>query len=450
MPGKIFYISDYVDAASQLKKYLGAAFPGTLLLFHDVQMVWICVQEEMTGTGMHIFKNYVMDKNRMNNWQKDFEKANRELEAFQNSMDEKKINSFSDKDLFSTMESFYKLIINFWLPTIPAELGNYGSTEVLKENLSEIIKNEKELNNAVQILTTPEEISYNQQEEIDLSETYDLKKHLDKYFWLQNNYSGSKILDADFFEKRKQELDKNIKERVEQKIINTKSEKHKIIDRYNLPNDLVEMSNLIWKNIIWQDRRKGLSLLTHYYQFILLKRASILLNIDIANLENYFYTDIISALKTRHLNSVSIHKYIGTTIKNNLTSDEAEVAWNNFAKEQISASGKNQLIGIVASKGNKNVTIGRVNIVFDPEDKFESGSIMVSSHTSPEFVVLMRRSSGVITNTGGLTSHAAIVSRELGIPCIVGTKSATEVLKNGDIVKIDTNKGTVTKIKSNE
>jgi pyruvate,water dikinase len=58
----------------------------------------------------------------------------------------------------------------------------------------------------------------------------------------------------------------------------------------------------------------------------------------------------------------------------------------------------------------------------------------------------MRRAVAIITNEGGLLSHAAIMSREFGKPCIVGTKIATKVLKNGDMVEVDADKGIVRKI----
>ena len=59
-----------------------------------------------------------------------------------------------------------------------------------------------------------------------------------------------------------------------------------------------------------------------------------------------------------------------------------------------------------------------------------------------------RKAAAIVTDEGGITSHAAIVSRELGIPCIVGTQYATKILKDGDLVEVDANKGTVKKIKS--
>jgi pyruvate,water dikinase len=93
----------------------------------------------------------------------------------------------------------------------------------------------------------------------------------------------------------------------------------------------------------------------------------------------------------------------------------------------------------------KNMIIeGRVRIIFDPQkDTFKSGKILVTGMTRPEFVPLMRKAKAIITDEGGIACHAAIISRELGLPCIIGTKIATKVLKDGDLVEVDANKGAV-------
>jgi len=74
---------------------------------------------------------------------------------------------------------------------------------------------------------------------------------------------------------------------------------------------------------------------------------------------------------------------------------------------------------------------------------FKEGDILVAKITDPSYVVLMAKAVGIITDIGGLTSHPAIVSREFGIPCVVATKKATAVLKNGEKVFIDGAKGIV-------
>jgi len=88
---------------------------------------------------------------------------------------------------------------------------------------------------------------------------------------------------------------------------------------------------------------------------------------------------------------------------------------------------------------------GEVKIVHNPSKakNFRKGNILVTSMTRPEFVPLIKKSSAIITNEGGITSHAAIISRELSIPCIIGTKIATQVLKDGDLIEVDANNGII-------
>jgi phosphoenolpyruvate synthase/pyruvate phosphate dikinase len=92
---------------------------------------------------------------------------------------------------------------------------------------------------------------------------------------------------------------------------------------------------------------------------------------------------------------------------------------------------------------------GKVKIVLNKNQffKVQKGDILVTSMTSPDFIPILKKVSAIITDEGGITCHAAIVSRELKIPCIIGTKIATKVLKDGDLVEVDANKGVVRKIK---
>jgi len=88
---------------------------------------------------------------------------------------------------------------------------------------------------------------------------------------------------------------------------------------------------------------------------------------------------------------------------------------------------------------------GKVRIALTPKEsyKLKKGDVLVCSMTSPDYISGMQKSSAIITDEGGLLSHAAIVSRELGKPCIVGTKIATKILKDGDLVEVDAEKGIV-------
>lgn len=107
------------------------------------------------------------------------------------------------------------------------------------------------------------------------------------------------------------------------------------------------------------------------------------------------------------------------------------------------------LKGIVAFKGNVkgeaavlpsgNIDISKISV--------ETGRIIVTSMTTPNMVSLVRNAIGIVTDEGGLLCHAAIISRELGLPCITGTKIATKIIKDGDLIEIDADNSVVRIIK---
>ncbi|MEM5791035.1 MAG: phosphoenolpyruvate synthase [Candidatus Aenigmatarchaeota archaeon] len=112
---------------------------------------------------------------------------------------------------------------------------------------------------------------------------------------------------------------------------------------------------------------------------------------------------------------------------------------------EIEVKEKPILEGLAASPG---VAIGKAVIALSVEEaqkKMEKGSILITKMTSPDWTPFMKIASGIITTEGGITSHASIVSRELGIPCIVGAKDALSKIKDEDIITLDARNGTVYK-----
>lgn len=121
---------------------------------------------------------------------------------------------------------------------------------------------------------------------------------------------------------------------------------------------------------------------------------------------------------------------------------KVRVTMSNKEKNSVSGSAKMLVKGAAASIG---FAIGPVKIIHRPEEihKVLAGDILVTEMTNPSYVPAMKKAAAIITDAGGVTSHAAIVSRELGIPCIVGTGTATHVLKTGQIVTVDGVEGKV-------
>jgi pyruvate,water dikinase len=114
-----------------------------------------------------------------------------------------------------------------------------------------------------------------------------------------------------------------------------------------------------------------------------------------------------------------------------------------YEQYQIDSKNKKPILTGIAI-GSK-VGQGRVRVVSDvlKIKNFKEGEILVTKMTDPDWVPIMRLASAIITDEGGKTAHAAIISRELGIPCIVGTKKATKILKEGQEVTVDCTKGRI-------
>ncbi len=115
---------------------------------------------------------------------------------------------------------------------------------------------------------------------------------------------------------------------------------------------------------------------------------------------------------------------------------------DSAANDETSPGSHPLVQGLAASAGRASGAV-RILESADQGDQLIAGEILVAKMTSPDWVPTMRRASALITDGGGITCHAAIVSRELGVPCVVGARNATRVLRTGEIVTVDGAEGTV-------
>lgn len=115
---------------------------------------------------------------------------------------------------------------------------------------------------------------------------------------------------------------------------------------------------------------------------------------------------------------------------------------NAYLNEDKTENDKKEIHGQIACKC---IARGKTKIVFEISDleKIEDGDVLVAPMTTPEMIMAMKKAVAFVTDEGGITCHAAIVARELGKPCIIGTKIATQFLKDGDMVEVDAEKGIV-------
>ncbi len=251
-----------------------------------------------------------------------------------------------------------------------------------------------------------------------------LTEHQIDYSWLLNSYTGEKPIDINYFVDRKTEVSNF-------ELLNDE------ISNHQKPRDLLEWFSLL---IYTRDERKRVNMIAISLMDRYLKSEckKLKLNYDHAVLCT---VDEFEDYKNKDIPERS-ERYLKFTENGPLDIQKKE--WDNLLNSDIESTG--DIKGSIACKGKVE---GRVKIVMSTNDfeKVEDGDVIVASMTRPDFAPILGKCSAIITNEGGITCHAAIVSRELGKPCIIGTMDSTKRLKDGDMVEVDADKGIVRIIK---
>ncbi len=167
----------------------------------------------------------------------------------------------------------------------------------------------------------------------------------------------------------------------------------------------------------------------------------------------YHYQEIADLLAGEKVKKVNRQNYVTGKFSNwQPIIGEQALKIIKFFDEALLEEGKGkELRGQVANHGFYK---GRVKIIpFDVKKdltkkiaKMKKGDILVTGSTNPNMILACKKAGAIVTEEGGIASHAAIVSRELNIPCIIGTKIATQIFKDGDLIEVDANKGIVKKL----
>ncbi len=281
-----------------------------------------------------------------------------------------------------------------------------------------------------------------------------IQEYQQKMFWMNNAYAGAKVLPVEHFvEEIKHTLEKHSNPakdaREQEEHFKTIQEKKKeFIDEHNLSDEvrtLIEINDIIG---IIHDVRKEVITHTNHFIDLLLMRLGRELNIPLEEMRYVSHYEIEEAilktvtradLQERKRKSVFITEKGETQYL--LTGKEAEEIITALTEEH-SHEEQEILKGHCASQGH---AIGIVKVCRGMEEvaKFQEGHILVACMTQPEFVPGMKKAAAIITDEGGLTCHAAIISRELRKPCVISTKKATRVLKDGMKVEVNATEGWV-------
>jgi len=336
----------------------------------------------------------------------------------------------------------------------------------IKNQLSKI-KETAKFNEYRTILTTPVSLTSTQLDEIALIDlaikykkakkiTSDVEKEINKYLynfgWLPVFLFGpswdKKYAISEFKKLAKNKNLENLKKEILEYPTKQKEGIKKVLNKFPQKSDwpqlmqeiafirnesetMVSLGTYLLKNVVKEiTKRTGLSLYNMRY-------------LTQEEVSDVIVNDVVftSEIKDRQKASLFF-----SDIKNKEVYSGKEVQnlfKNNY--ERPAKSKGNRLRGICASIGKVN---GKVKIIKSISDlkKFKKGDILVSESTCIDYVPIMRMASAIITELGGITSHAAIVSRELRVHCIVGVPNVHLVLKDNDKVEVDAEQGTIKKI----
>jgi phosphohistidine swiveling domain-containing protein len=376
----------------------------------------------------------------------------------------KKINriylkNISDEKLFDLFNKCFYAQINSAGIAHALEGVGMGLENELEKRLRNEIKftNNKEYNKYFSILTTPSKISFVAKEENELRKIdchkgekrkIAFRNHLDKYFWILNSYAGVQKFTIKSLEKRLKHLSKTKKKL----LLNKKG----ILKKYNLSQEIISViKNLDIITTMQDERKKNIIMSIGYFDKVInevSKRTKVSINL-------LCHLGVSDILKIKSINDFK--KYEKTLLKrlkgvyfimqngkecSFLGNDFKELAKLQNQKLNTKKGTSNDIHGVSANLGKVN---GRVIVCknFSSINKVKEGDILVATMTRPEFVPAMKKAGAIITDEGGITCHAAVVSRELNIPCIIGTKYATKILKDGDEVEVNANHGVVKIIK---
>ncbi len=286
-----------------------------------------------------------------------------------------------------------------------------------------------------------------------------VEKHLQQFGWLTYAYEGPPMRVEHLFALLKDNLKRGSAEDQMKKIENhyktIKAEKKRLIQELQLPRELVYLLKVSSEFMFIKDYRKGVYQKSYLSMDTVLREIAKRLKLSLKEVKYLVEGEIRGALvnntdysgkvKQRlqkccfHIENGEIQVWEGAECEQKIK----EIIGSPKAAEDVSAL--TELKGMPAYTGKVTGT-AKVVLVASDVAKVNEGDILISSATNPDLVLAMKRAAAFVTDTGGIISHAAIVSREMKKPCIVGTRQATRVFKDGDTVEVDADQGIVRKI----
>jgi len=287
----------------------------------------------------------------------------------------------------------------------------------------------------------------------------DIKNLYKNFWWTSLGWESITPKTEKYFENEIEELRKKSKEELRKNLnhldnhINKiKDKRRKLLIKYGLSDKFSHLLKVADEYTYLHDLRKETQVKNIHTIYFLLKEIAKRTKNKIEDLEWLWADEALEILNGKKLDKELIKKrkecYFIFVNNKKIKEILGEKGITIRKKElEVKLDNSGIIKGQIAQKGKVKGMAKVCNGAEDALRKIKKGDILVCGMTMPDYVPAMKKSIAVITDEGGVTCHAAIISRELKIPCIIGTKIATQVLKDGDKVEVDAEKGIVKIIK---
>ncbi|MFA5879292.1 MAG: PEP-utilizing enzyme [Candidatus Margulisiibacteriota bacterium] len=349
------------------------------------------------------------------------------------------------------IDSFDIVFNNFFLQLLKNEFKNKISWEKLNEISKQLI--------------VPIQLSYDSKFKLGLtkllSEKIPNSKKVQilykKYWWTSLGWEvivpHKEKYFYDFLDRYKKI--KNPQQRIikiKENFIKSKKLRSDLIKKYNFSPNINYWLNILDRYAYFHELRKRMQGETLYAYSLILREVSKRFNIKFKDLEYLSFLEVKSLLRGKKINFEIIRQRQKACFL--MSVDQKVIITSNFDvinkwKKILDIEKKEvqKFAGLPVTKGTVKGLVKVCNGPVEANKKIEKGDILVCGMTTPEYIGSIKKAAAIITDEGGVTCHAAIISREMHKICIVGTHIATHVLKDGDIVEVNANSGVVTIIK---
>ena len=454
-------------------KHTGLAYSKILCKYNGYYLWFYFGEKNSNAVGENIVKRIVREPGFAHRINLNIVKEADKLRKFSTTIPQNNLNTLSNKKLWQIFQRHDKLHSDYytwcWIP-VAADMFHNNLTERLKKYLLDKGVGHERLNEYFVVLTQPIHKSLIIKEQEDLlkiatrikpDEVFStfvlekLKKLWKKYYYTKHIWITGEYTFDDYVDKLREVTLDGISAIIHLKKINdnfnhARMRKRVLIKRLKIEQKwqkvFAEFSDFMVTKIY---RRYAQIFAIHHMAPVLREiacRHGLAEKMVRFMLPTEVHDLLINGKKPNDLlkRTKSCVYYAEKNCDRIYTGGKAKKLGNVVVFKQINKV--DEFRGEIGCQGR---AVGQVKIVVRAADmvKMNRGDILVSIATDPVIVPAMKKAAAIVTEQGGVTSHAAIVSRELNIPCVIGTKIATKVLKDGDIVEVDASRGIVQIIK---